>query len=309
MAKDKVFVCFIRFGICLSSTSYVCMVCALSTHQAVRSFRIMLKSYLRTDLLGFKYGTYKGDRISTVSAAFLQHQWKEEMEKGKDHKESKRMQQFLRVLDKALYESRISIDTLNAVEECYGKDAAIFAGLGEDCDENDSTSFSKENRKRTREEDEKEGRIVLAKLIDDMLDRINEEMRIEVKAMIQRTDLPAKFAKLEKIAHILQKKDNEKKLQEEAERRKLKEALKQLTNLPDDCEPMHVINYHAYKVKLEQKEALLAEICSIDAEINNIQAQISKVNETIQNGLQDIEEFGDAISSAADICSLRDSVT
>ena len=220
-----------------------------------------------------------------------------------DNVQSKRVRQFLKVVDKALQEAKKSIDAESSVEECYGDDAAIFAGMGGD--DNDTISLNKKTEKmRSKYEEEKEGKKMLANLIEGMMDRVNETVKIEVQALIERESLNSKFAKLERISDILQKEDNEKKMKEANDRQKTKEALHQLLKLPEGCSPVNLINFHAYRVKLEQKEALLAEINSIDAETEAIQAQINRGKETIHNGMQDIEQMGEVMSNAADICSL-----
>jgi len=215
---------------------------------------------------------------------------------------SRRIKQFLKVLDKALEESRNAINTQVAVEECYGEDAAIFAGVSGD----DTISFDKPgDKKRLREEEEKDAKNMLADLMDGMMDRVNEQIKREVQTLIRKENLNEKFAKIEKISHILQKKDKKRKVEEEDARKNTSGALNKLLKLPEGCSPMHLINFHAYRVKLEQKEALIAEIQSIEAETEAIQSQINEAKEAIYNGVQDIGNMGDAISNAADICSLR----
>ena len=215
---------------------------------------------------------------------------------------SRRLRQFLKTIDKALSEARKSMDTQAAVEECYSDDAAIFAGISGD----DTIAMNeKRGKKRSRDEEEKEAKKMLADLIEGMMDSVNHQVRREVEALIQKEGLNSKFATIEKISHILQKKDIQKKAEEAEDRQKTKEALHKLLKLPDGCSPMHVINYHAYRVKLEQKEALLAEIQKVNDETKDIESQIKERKENIFQGVQNIEQVRDTITNTADICSLR----
>ena len=97
---------------------------------------------------------------------------------------STRYNHLVKVIDKALLESRKGFDTEEAIKECYGDDASMF---------HDGSSHEADNNSVN----------VLASAIDAMVDRVNEKVKKEMLEFLERERVPERLAKVEAIINQL----------------------------------------------------------------------------------------------------------
>ena len=66
---------------------------------------------------------------------------------------------------------------------------------------------------------------------------------------------------------------------------------------------MDVLSYQAYRIKVQERDALLAELASVEAENDAIARQIEKGSALIQDAVQEVEGKGKVLDKTADVGS------
>lgn len=201
-----------------------------------------------------------------------------------------RMQYFLKVLEKALKEVVDSVDTDKAVNECYGQDASIFSGktspLREDSAEEGTSEVN-----------------MLSNLIKETIFKINERVKSEIITVLEKEEVNEKLLNLERLLEEFEESEKKHQLMEEKDKKETQEVLDNVLNIPVGLSPLDLIKHHEYKLKLKEKDHLLSEIASLEAETELIEVQIKKGNSIIKTKLEEISEKGEQISRTANICS------
>lgn len=214
----------------------------------------------------------------------------------KNEPQAKRMAYFLKLIDKALLEAGKSIDPRQAVIECYGEDASMFAGDAKsDDNDDDSKAIGSAGNKLAEEK----GREVLAELVKETICRVNESIKEGILEVLEREDVNGKMLKLERIIDEYNHHEKQTKKKEEDDKA-LRDGMKEkVVKLPNGMTPADLVNYHAYKLRIEERDKLLAEIASIEAENEAIERQIEKGRGAVKRRLEEISEISDDVSGAA----------
>ena len=66
---------------------------------------------------------------------------------------------------------------------------------------------------------------------------------------------------------------------------------------------MDCLSYQAYRIKVQERDALLAELASVEAENDAIARQIEKGSALIQDAVQEVEGKGKVLDKTADVGS------
>lgn len=206
---------------------------------------------------------------------------------GSGETESSRRYRFLsRCIDKALTESRSKLDARAAVRECYGDDCAIFA------DEDTSGAGTSGGRSGGEE--------VLAELVDNVIENANDRLRSEIEGILRTGDVGAKLRLLDTLLDQYAKRDREAKVAEETDKNSALAAAEMAT-LPSGIGPEDVLTYHAHQIKVQERDALLAELASVEADNGALRKQIDRGKALIGQTVKDMEDKGRIMEKTADI--------
>ena len=200
---------------------------------------------------------------------------------GGGEPESRRYRFLSRCIDKALTESRSKLDARSAVKECYGDDCAIFA------DEDTTTTA-------------RSGEEVLAELVDNVIENANDRLRSEFEAVLGAGDVQAKLRLLDSIIDRYSKRDHDAKLAEETDRNSARAAADMAT-LPHGVTPQDVLTYHAHHIKVQERDALLDELASVEADNDALRKRIDRGTELIRQTVKDVEDKGKIMERTADV--------
>lgn len=215
--------------------------------------------------------------------------------------QSQRMTNILNVMDKALMESRKGINVANAVAECYGEDVSIFAA---------PTSSSSHIKQRVGENNNKEERdsaqTMLANLIDETLERLNNRIKSKFSDFLKQEGLNSRLLLLESI--IKEFEDNERSEHEREEEDKISAmSLAKKSALPEGIEVEHVLKYHNYRLKIQERDSLLLDLENVEIEIESVRRQIKKGEDSIAYKMNQIMQLDNGISRSADLCAFSKS--
>mmetsp|Transcript_5792 Transcript_5792/g.10261 ORF Transcript_5792/g.10261 Transcript_5792/m.10261 type:complete len:212 (-) Transcript_5792:150-785(-) len=191
--------------------------------------------------------------------------------------EAKRFRRLVDVIDKALEESKKGIDTKAAIVDSYGDDASIFGG-GDD------------------------GNDMLSKLLEGMIDRVNDRVKTEVMDVLKKECVNDKLLRFENLIEHFEQIDQEEREVEKNDKNSARNAADE-AKLPGGITPEDIINFHAYRVKTQERDQLLAEVTSIEAENEAIQSNIQQANDSIKKYMDQMDAKGKSLEGAADLCS------
>jgi len=186
--------------------------------------------------------------------------------------ESMRYQKLLDVIDKALKESRKSFDTSAAIQECYGDDASIF------------------------------GAATLAKLLDSVLDRVNENAKQQVVENMETNGVELKLKQVEQLICTIQQQAAEKKEAEAMDRLSATNALEK-AKLPEGILPADIVSHRAYAIMKKERDALDEQLCKMEEETKVMEEQIAMAEKAVKQRLGKVEETGAKLEQTADACS------
>ena len=197
----------------------------------------------------------------------------------KSDTESRRYQHLLLALEKTLTESKRTLDARSAASEAFG---------------NDTHSFD--------EDGGKSGVDVLADLVHECVDTANDQVREGIAAVLQSNDAAARLALLDRLLDHYDRADRTVRDAEESDRASARDAVQDVA-LPDGVDVMDVLSYQAYRIKVQERDALLAELASVEAENDAIARQIEKGSALIQDAVQEVEGKGKVLDKTADVGS------
>uniref|UniRef100_A0A7S2A1Q6 Uncharacterized protein n=1 Tax=Trieres chinensis TaxID=1514140 RepID=A0A7S2A1Q6_TRICV len=195
------------------------------------------------------------------------------------HVESKRYNSLVSAIKKALLETRNSIDTKAAVAECF--DVSMYADG--DGGQDETTDM-------------------LANLIGGVIDRVNDQITSEIDIILKREGAREKLVALDRIIDEFEREEREKSQAEDMDRMSSREAVA-LSCLPPEISPDDVFNFHAYSIKMKERDGLLAEIASVEAENESLQKEIEQGRVLIGAAVAGVETKGKYIEKSATACS------
>lgn len=202
--------------------------------------------------------------------------------------ESRRFKQLFLALEKALSESKKQVNCHEAVSECYGENISIFASSNLDSNENNGDD---------------DARDMLASLVSERLQRINESVTDNFRSFLEQNDIGSKLLRFEQAIEEYEQKDRAAKLSEEKDKRTAQLAAENAT-LPEGITAESIMRYQAYRLKEQEKQKLLVEICSIASENKAIEETIREKESLIKCNIDDINKRNEVMAKAADINSL-----
>lgn len=205
---------------------------------------------------------------------------------------SKRMKLLITIMEKALTESRRSIDCKEAVDECYGEDLSIFA----------SPSNSSDDATVSRED----ARTMLANLVDENLELLNDKVLAEFQAILKHEGVNQKLGHLEQILNQLEEHDRREREAEEEEKG-LAQSSMETVSLPSGVKASDCVFYDAFRVKKEERDKLCAEIADVDDEFTKIEQEIKLCHDSIALSIAQIQEYDNNMVRTADVCSMAGS--
>jgi len=207
-----------------------------------------------------------------------------EMEKERNtndvnQNESKTFNKLLKTVNRSLLECKNSIDTRAAVEECYGNDTAIFG------DKNSATDM-------------------LANLIDGSIERINDLVKTDIDDIFRKEKVEFKLYVLDKVIEEYWHRDQMQKNAEEDDRKSVQDAL-QRSKLPDGVTVDELLEFQAYKIKLQARDDLQAKIDNVEKENQKLVEEIEEVTSKFQERVIPIDEKAKTLGITANLCSFN----
>lgn len=196
-----------------------------------------------------------------------------------DPTNSRRYRHLLMALEKTLTESKRTLDARSAAAEAFG---------------NDTHSFD--------EDGGKSGVDVLADLVHECVDTANDQVREGISAVLSSNDAAARLALLDDLLDHFDAADRAARDAEESDRASARSAVQDVT-LPEGVDVTDVLSYQAYRIKVQERDALLAELASVEAENDSIARQIEKGSALIKDAVQEVEEKGKILEKTADVGS------
>lgn len=189
--------------------------------------------------------------------------------------EKSRVEKFLSILTKAIQKSHGTISTPEIIDQCYGEDAATF-----DDDENGN---------------------MLVGLLDDSLDKIDEEAMEHIQKIVKQYAQQPLQCLDDAIAHVdaLEKKE----LQEEEDDRQSAQEAIVMSKLPQGVSAEDVLQYQAYLIQKKARDDLVESMKRIDEECEQLRVQLEEKKKQVQDSIESLDEKSKSMSNAADMCS------
>lgn len=172
----------------------------------------------------------------------------------------------------ALQESRKSFDTSESIQICYGQDASIF------------------------------GVATLSKLLDSLVDRVNDKAKQDVLEQLEKDGVKAKLERVEDIIREFERQDNERQESESMDRQSATMALEK-AKLPNGISPADIVSHRACTIMKKERDGLLEEISKVEEETRLMEQQIAQAEEKVKQGIAHVEETGAKLERTADACS------
>lgn len=191
---------------------------------------------------------------------------------------SVRYSSLIKGIDKVLVESRNAIDVEKAVEIAYQKDAQLFGGPE-----------------------------VLIKVMEGMLDRVSDTVTSEMKDYLENTTqrrggVQQELQRVEHILSTFSRAQEAHQQKEELDSASAKQALQQV-QLPEKVTPMHVVQYRAHQLMLEEQQALKETIQQLEDESNALEERVTMAESDLKKQVETIEQVGNELDRTADVCS------
>jgi len=197
--------------------------------------------------------------------------------------ESKRFKQLFLALEKALSESQKQVDCHEAVSECYNENISMFAS---------STCADNING-------DDDARDMLASLVSERLQRINERVKENLCEFLEQNDMKSKLLRFEQALEEHERLNRSTKHSEEQDKRSAQLAAEN-TTLPEGVKVEDILKFHAYRLKQDEKQKLLAELSSIEAENKAIEQSIREKEIAIEAHIDEINKINESMADVAD---------
>lgn len=199
--------------------------------------------------------------------------------------ESRRLNQLYLALEKSLSESKKQINCHDAVSECYGENISVFASSNPDS--------SKSN-------DDDDASEMLASLLSERLERINERVRDSFRLFLEQNDVESKLHRFDRAVDACEQSVRMAKLSEEKDKQSARSAAENVS-LPEGITVESIMRYQAYRLKEEEKLKLLAEINSVESENKAIEENIAEKETLLKSYLEDINQRNEKMKKTANI--------
>mmetsp|Transcript_29833 Transcript_29833/g.36328 ORF Transcript_29833/g.36328 Transcript_29833/m.36328 type:complete len:268 (+) Transcript_29833:86-889(+) len=229
---------------------------------------------------------------------------------------AKRMEYFLKLIDKALLEAGHAIDPEKAVAECYGDDASIFAGdtttsssSSQTKDRRSSPAAGNENDEDKKKRDTENGKNVLVDIVKGTIERVTDSIKSGILEVLEKEDVNAKMLKLEHVVQDFERRERAKRDRNEDEKRVADEwretvvgdSSKRLRGTDGGpVPPIDVLNYRTFRLKMEEKDRLLAEIASMEAENEVLERRMAVTRGEVTRRMDEVGGLAEDLSRATE---------
>lgn len=210
-----------------------------------------------------------------------------------------RYNQLVKIITNSLSQSSKHIDKRLAVQKCYGEDISMFA-TGED--------GTVDNGHNSNDD----GIDMLANLINDILEKINdaflqnENNESGLRQILSKEKVQLRLDILDQVIEEFISKQKFKEEKEQNDIKSAKDAIKNTNFLPPGIEMRHIMTYQSYRMKLELRKDLLAEVEKAEKEKELLLKNIETEKRDIMSFVTETEkEIVDPLNKNADICSFN----
>ena len=221
----------------------------------------------------------KGQNLATVAVErkpnSLDNNVKSKMASSTSSKsELQRFSLIEKLISHALNQSREALSTEELVDRAYGEDAAVFGG-----------------------------KEMLVGTMEDMLDRLREEVDENFAQYLKKTGLEGFFADLEGRLAKLQQADDAAREAETRDQNQAQEAI-EASSLPTGVSLEDVVAYNKYQSGLQQKKALQKRLEEAQAEIAALEQEEQEAAQILAEKQKSLETLSSSMTRSADICSM-----
>ena len=201
---------------------------------------------------------------------------------------------LLKLLDKALSQSKVSFDAEKAVQDCYGEDASIFEDVPSSAEETKDDSGNANGKKKSN---------LLIDVIENMIDTVNERVKEEIEQFLEDNKVCENLTLVDSIIAQLDEQDAE---QAEAEINDRESALRALdaVKLPKDVSPDDIVSYHKFEVRRKERDALAEELAKVEAEVKQLEEQQAHATSRAKDSVQQLGKVEQELERSADVCTL-----
>ena len=190
---------------------------------------------------------------------------------------SARYQRLVRVMEKALINSRAQFDIPAAIHQCYGEDASIFGS------------------------DEDVG--LLQSVLEGMLDRVHDTVMEDMIKFLKEEHVEELLLKLERVVARLDAEEQRRREAEAQDKASARQALQE-AKLPKGLDPADIFTYHSYQEMVKERDAMKNEIALIEQEIQQLEAKNENDLNQVNLSLQKVVATGKELEKSADMCSM-----
>ena len=201
---------------------------------------------------------------------------------------------LLKLLDKALSQSKVSFDAEKAVQDCYGEDASIFEDVPSSAEETKDDNGNPNGKKKSN---------LLIDVIENMIDTVNERVKEEIEQFLKDNKVCENLTLVDSIIAQLDEQDAE---QAEAEINDRESALRALdaVKLPKDVSPDDIVSYHKFEVRRKERDALAEELAKVEAEVKQLEEQQAHATSRAKDSVQQLGKVEQELERSADVCTL-----
>jgi len=236
---------------------------------------------------------------------------------------SARYRRLLEVLDRAVTESRTSIDAGDVVRRCYGEeDASLFGGDGRQ-----SIGNINNNKDGTSEEESKEegggssasssssSKNVLQSLLESTLERVHERVMDDAVRFLVDNNVEERLVRLEATISALDRRDAGATAEEERDKESARRAVQEAKTLCGGAgaadstsvvvvDPADMVTYRAYRTMLAERDAVLKQISDVENECRDLEEEKRELSSEVGADLAKVETAGRQLEQSADLCSM-----
>ena len=206
-----------------------------------------------------------------------------------------RYQCLLKLIDKALSQSRQSFDVSKAVQECYGEDASIFEDVAVAAQEGKDDGGAENGGHGNSN--------LLTNAIENMIDTVNDRVKEEIEQFLREHNVCENLTLVDSIIAQLDQQDAE---QAQAEKEDRESALRafEAVKLPKGVSPEDVLSYHKFELRRKERDALVDELAKVEAEIKKLEEQQAATESRTKESMLQMGKVEHELERSADACSL-----
>lgn len=186
---------------------------------------------------------------------------------------------FVSILNKAIEKSHSVISTADIIEQCYGEDATMF------------------------ETDDQENGNMLVGLLNDALDRIDEEIMQKMKTLAQDQAKGKLNCFDQAIAHVDKEEENALH-EEELDHQSAQDAIRE-AKLPEGVTIEDVLQYQAYLIQQAARDELMQKIQRNSEECEEMKKQLEEKKKSLSTQIETLDTKNQNLNDAADLCTFN----